>query len=187
MAFEVGRRRGKLWEDTRLLATIMEKEDFNVSGKGERQFEIQISGILKSRQSEFKHPIQSQYHNDTKVASAYFFGKKHRPDLSIDEFGTAVELKFIGKDLQDLNGVKTAIGQAMIYRLRYKFAVNVLVMSSAHKNLYEDAYKEHESDLHRVLRMMADEHNIFTIIRPAFKPHQGIAHSISFMPLAEQL
>lgn len=37
--------------------------------------------------------------------------------------------------------VKTAIGQAIIYRLRYKFAVNVLVMSGKHKGLYEDTYE----------------------------------------------
>lgn len=95
MSFAVGYRRGRLWEDTLALEGILRECDFNASGKGERDFEIQTAERLKGNKNYLHNKVISQYHNDGQVSSAYFFGKNHRPDLSLSEDGTAIELKFV--------------------------------------------------------------------------------------------
>lgn len=179
MSFAVGYRRGKLWEDTLALEEIIRECDFNASGKGEREFEIQTAERLKGNQNNLHNTVVSQYHNDGQVTSAYFFGKKHRPDLSLAENGTAIELKFVDTNL---NSVKHAIGQALIYRLYYKFAVLIFVISSEHKELYEKAYLGHESHFDGLLENLENEMNVFTILKPAFKPRKGLGETISFFP-----
>ena len=179
MSFAMGHRRGKLWQDTLALEEILRECDFNASGKGERDFEIQTAERLKGNKYNLNNKVISQYHNDGQVTSAYFFGKNHRPDLSLAEDGTAIELKFVDRNL---NSVKHAIGQALIYRLYYKFAVLVLIISPDHKDLYEKAYLGQESHLDGLLENLENDMNVFTILKPAFKPRKGLGETISFFP-----
>ena len=51
--------------------------------------------------------IMSQVDKDTTVRSVYLFGKKHRPDLTINEDGIAIEIKYLSGNL---DGLKQAIG-----------------------------------------------------------------------------
>ena len=49
----------------------------------------------------------SQEDKDTTVRSVYFFGKKHRPDLTINVDVIAIEIKYLSGGL---DGLKQAIG-----------------------------------------------------------------------------
>lgn len=165
MGFEVGRRRGKHWEDIKKLDTIIKNAKFNLTAKTEREFEISFANILMGKQDLLQGKIFSQIDQETSVRSVYCFGKKHRPDLTLDEDGIAIEIKYI-KDSYD--GVKLALGQSMLYRLRYKFVVNIIIVSEKNKITYYKAVNEEEKDLSDILKYLSEELNIFTYIVPGF-------------------
>ena len=58
----------------------------------------------------FYNPCTEKVDKDTTVRSVYLFGKKHWPDLTINEDGIAVEIKYLSGSL---DGLKQAIGQSI--------------------------------------------------------------------------
>jgi len=171
-----GIRRGTLWEDSQTLDQIIQDFPFNTTGKSEHDFEIGFSNTLMANKSSFKNKLISQIDKSTTVKSVYCFGKKHRPDLTINEDGIAIEIKFVS-----YAGLNEAIGQAYIYRLRYRFVFLILVMSEARKNVYENLAVGKEKDLEDILSSLSASMNIFTYVVPAFnimKP--GIKKCLSF-------
>ena len=112
MGFITGKRSGALWDDLNKIVEIIESISFNLSNKSEREFENTFSSVLSSHKNQLNNEIISQLDNNTKVNSVYCFGKKHRPDLTINDNGIAIEIKFV-KD--SLDGFKQAIGQSFIY------------------------------------------------------------------------
>jgi len=105
----------------------------------------------------------------------YCFGKNHRPDITLGDDGAAVELKFV-----TYAGLREAIGQGFLYRLRYKFAFLILIISEDRASIYNDLAINEEKDLHDTLRYLAKNMNIFTYVVPAFVPKPGIKKCISF-------
>jgi len=67
-----------------------------------------------------------------------------------------------------LAGLKEAIGQGYVYRLRYRYVFLVLIMSETRKQVYESFAAGKEKDLEDVLRLLARTANVFTYIVPAF-------------------
>ena len=117
----------------------------------------------------------TQIDKSTTVRSIYCFGKKHRPDIALDENGIAIEIKFVTYD-----GLKEAIGQGFLYRLRYRFVILVLIISEDRKFIYSDLNGGKEKDLEDTLHYLADNMNIFTYIVPAFNIKPGMRKCISF-------
>ncbi len=177
MGFEAARRRGKYWDDAKTLSDLIHKFRFHTTGKSEREFETGFAWTLMNSEENFKSKVMTQIDKTTTVQSIYCFGKKHRPDIAFDENGIAVELKFIS-----YAGLKDAIGQAYLYRLRYKFVFLVLIISEERQSIFHDLNNKQEKDLEDTLRHLADNMNIFTYIVPAFdiskKP--GMKKVISF-------
>lgn len=170
MSFEVGRRRGKNWEDVKLLDQVIKDSRYNLTTKTERECELAFANKLIGIQKEFSGQIHSQIDQDTTVKAVYCFGKKHRPDLTVDEEGIAIEIKYIN---DSLDGVKFALGQSLMYRLRYKFVVNILIISEKNKKLYYKALNEEEKDLEDILKYLSEDMNIFTYIVPGFILEKG--------------
>ena len=112
MAFQSGHRRGQVWDDVQTLDTIIKNTRFNLTGKSEREFELAFMSAVAANKDRIKGEIHSQVDKDTVVRSVYLFGKKHRPDLTINEDGIAVEIKFLSNSL---DGLKQAIGQSIFY------------------------------------------------------------------------
>ena len=132
-----------------------------------------------AKKTNFKNKIITQIDKTEKVVSVYCFGKNHRPDLTINNDGIAVEIKFTS-----YGGLKEAIGQGYFYRLKYRFTFLVLVISEKNKQLYEDIENGKEKDLEDILKILAIEKNIFTYIVPSFvikKP--GIRKCICFFDM----
>lgn len=170
------RRRGTLWADAQKLDQIIQDFPFNTTGKKERDFEGRFASIVIARKAEFKHNVISQILKSTTVHSVYCFGKNHRPDLTIGQDGIAIEIKFVTYD-----GLKEAIGQAYIYRLRYRFVFLILVMSEKRRCAYESFATGKEKDLEDILSLLSSTANIFTYIVPSFNIAQpGIKKCLSY-------
>lgn len=172
MGFEKGKRTGKNWEDVLFIDSLIKNADkksngsiMNITGKEEREFELRFSSILDANKGKINGELVSQQNKDTTVKQIYCFGKKHRPDMTINDDGIAIEIKYIN---DNFDGVKMALGQSLMYRLRYKFVINVIVISEKNKDVYEKAVNGEEKDLEDILKYLADDMNVFTYIVPAF-------------------
>ena len=163
MGFEPTKRRGSIWEDAKTLNELILEYPFNMTGKDEKDFEMGFSSTLVNKKPPFNNSVISQTSKSAKVESVYCFGKNHRPDLTINEDGIAVEMKLVPYE-----GLKQAIGQGFIYRLRYKFVFLVLIISDEKKSFYEDLADGKEKDLEDLLSYLSEKMNIFTYIVPTF-------------------
>lgn len=178
MGFELVRRRGRTWEDAKSLDLLLNRSSFNMTGKSEREFEGIFAGALQSHQDTFNNMVISQMNKEAAVQSVYCFGKNHRPDMTIGESGVAIEMKLVHYE-----GLKDAIGQGHLYRLRYKFVFLVLIVREDRKALYLEIENGQEKDLMDTLEYLAENLNIFTYLVPAFTVKQpGVRKVISTFP-----
>ncbi len=132
MGFQVGPRRSNIWDDVKAIDKIINDTSFAKTHKKERDFETLFSTTLEARKNEIKGKLHSQGDKNTSVRSVSMFGKRHRPDLTINEDGIAIEIKFLSNRL---DGLKQAIGQSIIYRVRYRFVINLLVVDEKNKKV----------------------------------------------------
>ena len=175
MGFEAVRRRGKYWDDCKKIHSLINDFPFHTTGKNERAFENGFATTLMAMKKSFHSDVITQIDKKTTVQSVYCFGKSHRPDMTLNENGIAIELKFI-----TYAGLKDAIGQGFLYRLRYKFVFLLLVISEDRSNIYYDLDTNKEKDLHDTLRHLSISMNIFTYVVPAFDINPGTKKCISF-------
>ena len=176
MGYRPTKRRGTVWEDAQKLHQIIHDFPFHTTGKSEREFETGFSTALIANKSQFNKKVISQIDKSTTVRSVYCFGKNHRPDLTLDEDGIAIEIKFV-----TYAGLKEAIGQGYVYRLRYGFVFLILIMSEERKSVYEDLVTGKEKDLEDILSSLATDMNVFTYIVPAFNIVQpGMKKCLAF-------
>jgi len=175
MGFEVARRKGNYWEDCKKLDELINNYPFHTTGKSERDFENGFASTLMTVKSTFNSSVITQIDKTSTVQSIYCFGKNHRPDMTLNDNGVAIELKFV-----TYAGLKDAIGQGYLYRLRYKFVFLVLIISEERAYIYEDLHTNKEKDLQDTLRYLADTMNIFTYVVPAFDLKPGVNKCISY-------
>ena len=171
MAFQAGHRRGQVWDDVQTLNKIIHNTRFNLTGKSEREFELAFMSSVNANADRINGQIMSQVDKDTTVRSVYLFGKKHRPDLTINDDGIAIEIKYLSGSL---DGLKQAIGQSIFYRVRYRFVMNVFVIAEKYKDTYLKGANEEEKDLEEIFQDLSTDMNIFSYIVPAFTPGPNI-------------
>jgi len=171
MAFQTAYRSGKVWDDVKKLHSIIKKTNFKVNFKNEREVENNFMAAISQHEEALNGEVYSQLHKDKVVKSVYLFGKNHRPDLTINEDGIAVEIKFLSNTL---DGLKQAIGQSIFYRVRYRFVINLFVIDEKYKEVYLDAIKEKEKDLEEIFKDLSSDMNIFSYIVPNFSPGSNI-------------
>ncbi len=175
MGFEAVRRTGRYWDDCKNLHKLIKKFPFHTTGKSEKDFEKGFATTLLTMEEMYNSKVISQIDKKTSVKSVYCFGKNHRPDVTLDENGIAIELKFV-----TYAGLKDAIGQGFLYRLRYKFVFLVLIISEKRSSIYYDLDTNKEKDLHDTLTYLSKSMNIFTYVVPAFDTTPGTKKCISF-------
>ncbi|WP_428354761.1 hypothetical protein [Methyloprofundus sp.] len=124
MSFEYSKRFGRFWDDAKTLNNMIYDYPFHTTGKNERDFENGFASTLITVKNQFNCKVITQIDKSTTVKSVYCFGKRHRPDMTLDENGIAIELKFI-----HYKGLKDAIAQGYLYRLQYRFVFLVLIAS----------------------------------------------------------
>ena len=106
MGFEKGKRTGKNWEDILFIDSLIKNSDkknnssiMNITGKEEKDFELRFSSLLDANKVKLNGNLISQQNKDTTVKQIYCFGKKHRPDMTINDDGIAIEIKYINDNL----------------------------------------------------------------------------------------
>ena len=94
MGFEKGKRNGKNWEDILFIDSLIKNSDkktsgsiMNITGKEEKVFELRFSSLLDANKVKLNGNLISQQNKDTTVKQIYCFGKKHRPDMTINDDG----------------------------------------------------------------------------------------------------
>ena len=177
MTLQIGPRRGRAWEDVKTLDRMIRTARFALTGKNEREFELAFMSVLNAHVDNLNLKIHSQLDKDTVVKSVYLFGKRHRPDISLDEDGVAVEVKFLKSSTE---GLKQAIGQSLFYRVRYRFVVNLIVVGEDKKETYLKATNGEEKDMEEILGEMSSGFNVFTYVVPAFNPGPNIKAVLSY-------
>lgn len=95
MTFKSTKRHGVYWETLKKLHGDLDRINFCTSGCKELDFERSISSVIDSNRANYKLSFISQYIKDTTVKPVFCFGKSHRPDMSFEEDGIAIEVKYI--------------------------------------------------------------------------------------------
>ena len=171
--YKAGKRTGKIWNDLKNFDQLIKSKKFTQSVKNEKEYLHWLDAILNENSDKFSSIIKTETDRNTKVDSVYCFGRRHRPDMSIGNNAIVIELKYIKIDNED--EFKKAIGQLMIYRIKYKFGILFIILSDELKELYNNIVKEKsERDFVELINYLAKELNIYTYVIPDFKLKPGI-------------
>ncbi len=153
--FLAGKRTGYYWESLQKAIEIIERVSLDINAEDERKFEDRLSGAL---QPNFKDFIDQRNIKQvmTRITA---FNHDHRPDMSIADDGVAIEVKV----LRSGQSVREALGQALIYRLGYRFVIIVWVDATKTKE-YKTAVMKKDSPESGLIQEL-QESNIFCIIK----------------------
>ena len=153
--FKAGKRTGIHWKNLCSAKEIIERLSLDIKAYDERKFEDRISGAL---QPNFKKFIDQRNIKQV-MTRVTLFGHDHRPDMSIDKDGVAIEVK----NAKTGSSFREAIGQSMIYRLGYRFVI-VLWVDSTKDKMYKNLCNDPDSNESLFIKEMEDC-NIFCIIK----------------------
>lgn len=147
------------------------KTNLLLKGQSEKHFEFTIVSHLQSSPRLRKNLItQIGVDEVQKMTKASLFGFSHWPDVSIGNSGTAVEIKVV----QGGPGVRDILGQAIAYRMHYRFVILVLIDQTDERRIVE-LCQDKSSQEFQLLSGLASELNIFTIVGPV-----GISKNVVF-------
>ncbi len=124
--FKTGKRTGIHWENLNKAKDIIKRLSLDIKAYDARKFEDRISGALQPNFEKFI----DQRNIKQVMTRVTLFGHDHRPDMSIDKDGVAIEVK----TAKTGSSFREAIGQSMIYRLGYRFVIILWVDSTRDKS-----------------------------------------------------
>jgi hypothetical protein len=162
LGFITGAKRGQHYDLAMFAISKLKTVNLLVTGQSENLFERTIVAYLQaSHRLNLRLKTQIGLNQDEKITKANLFGFKHRPDASLDEDGTAIEIKVIttGQSIRDI------LGQAIAYRTYYRFVILVLVDQTEDRKIVE-LCRLKESQECSLLSGLAETMNIFTVIGP---------------------
>jgi len=139
--------------------------NLNIKGQSEREFEHTIVAHLQSSKEIALNLItQIDIDEVEKITKSNLFGFTYRPDMSIGNSGTAIEVKIIdsGQRIRDI------LGQAIAYRMHYRFVILVLIDQTADSKVVETCGLKNSQECN-LLFGIAENMNVFTIIGPVSK------------------
>ena len=155
-------RKGEHYKLALIAVRQIRKAQLAIKADAERAHEILLVPTLAASSKLKPHIInQIDLEPDERISKVTAFSFYHGPDITIDSDGTAIEVKLIktGGDL------RACIGQALIYRFGYRFAIMVLVDRTKERTVVE-SLRLRDSKEAKMLRELSDELNIFTVIGP---------------------
>jgi len=156
------RRRGEHWRLVQETVETLRRTEFFPKTRREQGLENAMVTALKNNPVIADH-ITTQLRNDPidKVAHAKLLGMRHRPDAAIGQDGTAIELKAVSYPRH----FREALGQAIAYRVKYRFVIMCLVDRTTKMRLVEYASDPNRPGNH-LFTGLARDYGIFTIIAP---------------------
>jgi len=176
LGFVNTRRDGKHYDLAKFAFKRLRKINLSLKTNIEREYEQAVVSSLQSSK-RLRNNLITQVADDEveKITHANLFGFKHRPDATIGNSGTAIEIKLItrGSDIRDI------LGQGLVYRMTYRFVILVIADNTSDK-IVVDICKKPSSKEYKFLRYLAEEFNIFSIIGP-----KAFANNIGFFPIIE--
>lgn len=165
-------KRGQHFDLAKLAIKKLKSTNLALKGKSEREFEQAVISHLQSSQTLRKNLITQVGTDEVeKITQATLFGFSHRPDASIGKDGTAIEIKVIsgGQSARDI------LGQAIAYRMQYRFVIILLIDQSEDRKIVE-LCKNNKSKEYSLFTGLAKTMNVFSIIGP-----DGPSKNISFV------
>ena len=155
-------RSGAHYNLAKFVVNRLKKANLLLKGKSERHYEHTIISHLQASPKLRKNLITQIGEGEVdKIVNANLFGFKHRPDTTIGNDGTAIEIKVIksGHSIRDI------LGQAVVYRIYYRFVILVFVDNTPDRQIVEkccDKYSQENSLLHG----LAKSHKIYSVVGP---------------------
>lgn len=162
LGFVPGKNSGQHFELAMFALNKAKKFNLHLKGKSEKNYEFAIVSHLQSSPRLRKNLItQIGVDEVEKMTKASLFGFSHWPDVSIGNSGTAVEIKVV----QGGPGMRDILGQAIAYRMHYRFVILVIIDQTPEYKIVE-LCQDKSSQEYRLLSGLADELNIFSIVGP---------------------
>ena len=162
LGFVPSAKRGQHYELATFAVRRLKKVNVLVKGKTERHFEHTIISHLQAS-SKLRPNLITQIGVEEveKIIPGVLFGFSHRPDVSIGKDGTAIEIKVVSSG----HSVRDILGQAIAYRMHYRFVILVLIDKTADRNIVNLCQSKDSSES-SLLSGLADKMNVFTIVGP---------------------
>lgn len=165
LGFRPAAKHGQHYDLAVFAAHQLKSVNLLMNGKSERQFEMTVVSHLQASPPLNKNLItQIDIDEVKKITQASLFGFSHRPDISIGNDGTAIEIKVISSGA----AVRDVLGQALAYRMHYRFAILVLIDATEERQVVSSCRTEGSRERSLLLELAAAM-NIFTIIGPLSK------------------
>ncbi len=170
------RREGKHFDLVKFAFKRLKQVNLSLKTNSEREYEQAVVSNLQSSK-RLRNNLITQVSDEEveKITHANLFGFKHRPDATIGNDGTAIEIKLISRG----NDIRDILGQGFCYRISYRFCILVIADNTNDKYLIE-LCKKSTSKENQFLSYLAEEFNIFSIVGP-----KGISSNIGFFPKIE--
>lgn len=154
--FKPSKRTGIHWKNLQKAIRLIKNVPLEIRGDSERKFEDRISGALAL---SFKDLFIDQRNLQQVMTRVTLFDHDHRPDMSVDVDGVAIEVKVIKSG----QSFREAIGQSLIYRLGYRFVI-VIWVDVTKKKTYKELMTNKKSDEYKFIQEL-EESNIFCIVK----------------------
>jgi hypothetical protein len=162
LGFAPGKKKGQHYELAMFALNKAKKVNLLLKGQTEKHFEFTIVSHLQSSPRLRKNLVtQIGMDEVEKMTKASLFGFSHWPDVSIGNSGTAIEIKVV----QGGPGMRDILGQAIAYRMHYRFVILVVIDQTPECKIVE-LCRDKTSQEYRLLSGLADELNVFSIVGP---------------------
>lgn len=163
LGFVPGKKKGKHYALAMLAVKKAKNLNLLLKKQTEKHFEHTIVAHLQTSPELKKNLItQIGLEEVQKITKASLFGFSHWPDASIGNNGTAIEIKVV----ENGPSVRDILGQAIAYRMHYRFVIVVLIDESEGRKIVEFC-QDKKSREYQLLSGLAEQMNIFTIVGPA--------------------
>lgn len=162
LGFASAAKHGQHYDLAIFAAHRLKSVNLLVKGRNEHEFEMTVVSHLQASPRLNKNLITQIGKDEVKkITQASLFGFSHRPDISIGNDGTAIEIKVISSGA----AVRDVLGQALAYRMHYRFAILVLIDETEERQVVSSC-RTKDSRERSLLLELAAAMNIFTIIGP---------------------
>ncbi|MBI4681350.1 MAG: hypothetical protein HY753_09175 [Nitrospirae bacterium] len=162
LGFISSRKKGIHYDLAKFAVSKLKEVNLLLKGTSERNYEHTVISLLQASPRLRKNIITQIGEEEVeKITQANLFGFKHRPDTTIGKDGTAIEIKVVTGS----QSVREILGQAIAYRMHYKFVILVLIDNTPERHIV-DLCSNKTTQEFALLSGLADTLNIFSIVGP---------------------
>lgn len=173
LGFMSAKKQGIHFRLATLAVRRLRNANWSLKGKTEKHFEHSMVATLEASRTLRKNLITQVGEDEVeKISHATLFGFRHRPDTAIGRDGTAIELKVVASS----SSVRDLLGQALAYRMHYRFVILVLVDHTSGLKVIELCQDKKSSEC-ALLTGLAEQFNIFTVVAPV-----PLGKNLAFVP-----